>query len=74
MKNTPLTDIHINLGAKMAEFAGYNMPISYAGIKEEHQMMIKVLCKLKKDFRHLNIYLVMITFQIVQLQETKYQL
>ena len=36
MKNTPLTDIHINLGAKMAEFAGYNMPISYAGIKEEH--------------------------------------
>ncbi|MBL7831963.1 MAG: glycine cleavage system aminomethyltransferase GcvT [Saprospiraceae bacterium] len=37
MKNTPLTDIHIKLGAKMAEFAGYNMPISYAGIKEEHQ-------------------------------------
>ena len=36
MKNTPLTDIHIGLGAKMAEFAGYNMPISYAGIKEEH--------------------------------------
>ncbi len=37
MKNTPLTDIHIGLGAKMAPFAGYNMPISYAGIKEEHQ-------------------------------------
>lgn len=37
MKNTPLTEIHIALGAKMAEFAGYNMPISYAGIKEEHQ-------------------------------------
>lgn len=36
MKNTPLTEIHIGLGAKMAEFAGYNMPISYAGIKEEH--------------------------------------
>jgi aminomethyltransferase len=37
MKNTPLTDRHIALGARMAEFAGFNMPISYAGIKEEHQ-------------------------------------
>lgn len=37
MKSTPLTDKHISLGAKMAEFAGYNMPISYEGIREEHQ-------------------------------------
>ena len=37
MKETSLTQKHIALGAKMAEFAGYNMPISYAGIKEEHQ-------------------------------------
>jgi aminomethyltransferase len=37
MKSTALTPIHESLGAKMAEFAGYNMPISYAGIKEEHQ-------------------------------------
>lgn len=36
MKNTPFTHLHIALGAKMAEFAGYNMPISYAGINEEH--------------------------------------
>ncbi len=36
MKNTPFTNKHTALGAKMAEFAGYNMPISYAGIKEEH--------------------------------------
>ncbi|MBL7815122.1 MAG: glycine cleavage system aminomethyltransferase GcvT [Saprospiraceae bacterium] len=36
IKNTPLTDRHIALGAKMAPFAGYNMPISYSGIKEEH--------------------------------------
>ena len=36
MKNTPFTDIHIALGAKMAEFAGYNMPISYTGINDEH--------------------------------------
>ncbi|MBK8297125.1 MAG: glycine cleavage system aminomethyltransferase GcvT [Saprospiraceae bacterium] len=37
MKNTALTEVHIGLGAKMAEFAGYNMPISYAGIREEHE-------------------------------------
>jgi len=36
MKNTPLTKIHEGLGAKMAGFAGYNMPISYQGIKDEH--------------------------------------
>jgi aminomethyltransferase len=37
MKLTPITDKHIALGAKMAEFAGYNMPIVYTTIQEEHQ-------------------------------------
>lgn len=36
MLNTPFTEKHIALGAKMAPFAGYNMPISYTGINEEH--------------------------------------
>jgi aminomethyltransferase len=36
MKATPFTQKHIALGAKMAEFAGYNMPISYTGINDEH--------------------------------------
>jgi aminomethyltransferase len=36
MKNTPFTHKHIALGAKMAEFAGFNMPISYTGINDEH--------------------------------------
>jgi aminomethyltransferase len=36
MKQTPFTRMHIALGAKMAEFAGYNMPISYSGINDEH--------------------------------------
>ena len=37
MKTTPFTDIHIALGAKMHEFAGYNMPIEYpTGINNEH--------------------------------------
>ncbi|HMT70607.1 MAG TPA: glycine cleavage system aminomethyltransferase GcvT, partial [Saprospiraceae bacterium] len=36
MQNTPITHIHIELGAKMADFAGYNMPIQYTSITEEH--------------------------------------
>lgn len=36
MKTTPFTQKHTALGAKMAEFAGYNMPISYSGINDEH--------------------------------------
>jgi aminomethyltransferase len=36
MKNTPFIEKHKALGAKMAEFAGYNMPISYTGINDEH--------------------------------------
>jgi aminomethyltransferase len=34
--NTPFTAKHLALGAKMAPFAGYNMPISYTGINVEH--------------------------------------
>ena len=41
MKKTPFTDIHIALGAKMSEFAGYNMPIEYGtGIIDEHLTVI----------------------------------
>ena len=37
MKTTPFTHYHEALGARMAPFAGYNMPIEYStGIKEEH--------------------------------------
>lgn len=36
VKNTSLFDKHIALGAKMMPFAGYNMPISYSKIIEEH--------------------------------------
>src|ERR1700752_3741947 len=41
MKNTAFTNKHIALGAKMAEFAGYNMPISYTGINDEHAAVRK---------------------------------
>ena len=37
MKRTPLHQEHLAAGAKMVDFAGYEMPISYAGLKEEHQ-------------------------------------
>ncbi len=36
MKNTVFTEKHIALGAKMAPFAGFNMPIQYRSIGEEH--------------------------------------
>ncbi len=41
MKRTPFAEKHIELGAKMAEFAGYSMPISYTGINEEHHAVRK---------------------------------
>ncbi|HOV84202.1 MAG TPA: glycine cleavage system aminomethyltransferase GcvT [Paludibacteraceae bacterium] len=36
MKTTPFTHFHLELGAKMQEFAGYNMPIEYSSISDEH--------------------------------------
>jgi aminomethyltransferase len=37
MKMTALHGQHIELGARMGEFGGWNMPIQYAGILQEHQ-------------------------------------
>jgi aminomethyltransferase len=37
MKRTPFYEIHKNLGAKIVPFAGYEMPVLYAGIMEEHK-------------------------------------
>ena len=39
LKTTPFTQTHIALGAKMAEFAGFNMPIEYTGINREHMIV-----------------------------------
>lgn len=36
MKSTPFYDKHKSLGAKIIEFAGYQMPVSYSGINDEH--------------------------------------
>ena len=37
MKKTALTHKHIELGAKMVPFAGYNMPVQYEGVNVEHE-------------------------------------
>ena len=36
MKKTALYDKHVALGAKIVPFAGYEMPVQYTGVKEEH--------------------------------------
>jgi aminomethyltransferase len=36
MKHIALNDLHTNLGAKMIEFAGYNMPVLYTNLIQEH--------------------------------------
>lgn len=37
MKNTALTSVHTELGAKMVPFAGFNMPVQYEGVNVEHE-------------------------------------
>jgi aminomethyltransferase len=41
MKRTPLYNKHVQLGAKIVPFAGYEMPVSYSGIVDEHQAVRK---------------------------------
>src|SRR5471030_2328204 len=41
MKNTALSETDIKAGAKMVPFAGYNMPVQYAGINAEHETVRK---------------------------------
>ncbi|NQX91397.1 MAG: glycine cleavage system aminomethyltransferase GcvT, partial [Flavobacteriales bacterium] len=37
LKSTALSHVHEALGAKMVPYAGYNMPVTYKGLREEHQ-------------------------------------
>jgi aminomethyltransferase len=36
-KRTPLHDVHVQSGARMVEFAGWDMPVQYAGLLDEHE-------------------------------------
>jgi aminomethyltransferase len=37
LRRTPLYNLHRELGAKMVDFGGWEMPVQYAGILEEHR-------------------------------------
>ena len=37
LKRTPLYDRHVAAGAKLVEFAGWEMPVQYAGVIDEHR-------------------------------------
>ncbi len=41
LKRTPLYDTHIALGARMVEFSGWEMPVQYSGIIQEHHTVRK---------------------------------
>lgn len=56
MKNTALTEVHKELGAKMVSFAGYDMPVSYAGVNAEHQTVREKLGVF--DVSHMGEFLV----------------
>ena len=43
MKTIALNDIHQALGAKMVPFAGFNMPVQYAGVNAEHETVRKAV-------------------------------
>ncbi len=36
LRRTPLFEAHVDAGAKLVDFAGWEMPVQYGGIKEEH--------------------------------------
>ena len=43
LKKTPLFDVHVASRAKMVDFGGWNMPVQYSGILEEHNAVRKAV-------------------------------
>jgi aminomethyltransferase len=43
LRRTPLYDSHVAAGAKLVDFAGWEMPVQYAGVREEH-MAVREAC------------------------------
>lgn len=56
MKNTPIYNTHIQLGGKMVDFAGFNLPIRYSTIKGEHQA-VRTKCGIF-DVSHMGEFMV----------------
>ena len=36
LKRTPLFDRHLAAGARLVDFAGWEMPVQYEGVRQEH--------------------------------------
>lgn len=53
-KRTPLYDTHVALGAKMVPFAGWDMPLRYSTVREEH-MAVREAAGLF-DVTHMGVY------------------
>ena len=48
LKQTPLHDLHVELGARMVPFAGYSMPVQYkAGIMAEEEYSVRCVEKVR---------------------------
>jgi aminomethyltransferase len=43
LRRTPLSDRHVAAGAKLVEFAGWEMPLQYSGVRQEH-MAVREAC------------------------------
>src|SRR3954469_12120591 len=43
LRRTPLYDRHVAAGARMVPFAGWEMPVQYSGIREEH-VAVRTAC------------------------------
>ncbi|HEX4436742.1 MAG TPA: glycine cleavage system aminomethyltransferase GcvT [Solirubrobacteraceae bacterium] len=41
LRRTALYDRHVEAGAKLVDFAGWEMPVQYAGVREEHMAVRK---------------------------------
>jgi aminomethyltransferase len=37
LRRTPIYEVHVRLGARLVEFAGFEMPVQYSGILDEHE-------------------------------------
>ena len=57
LKRTPFYVQHLEAGAKMVPFAGFEMPIQYEGIKVEHRAVRENILRMLSSSIHLfNIY------------------
>lgn len=56
LRQTPLVEVHRQLGAKLVPFAGWEMPVQYAGITPEHRAVREAVGLF--DIGHMGIFTV----------------